>query len=147
MDSGNRNNFFGYDSGRYKYSGDDLIGVGTKALHGDKDADSTLAKESCGVGNNVFANYIKLENSTGFGHNTGKNLVDGNNVHLWGYNIQARGDNDSNYLNICNAIEADLGNDSRVSMNRLILSGLPTAESDAVSGELWNDNGTLKIKP
>ena len=73
----------------------------------------------------------------------GQHATTGDNNILIGYLIEKPEGASSNYLNIGNTIKGDMST-GLIEIPRLKLTDIPTTQPSS-PGELWNDNGTVKI--
>lgn len=133
--------------------GTNNVAVGNNALQGSKNGNGNVAigKQALATTNgnqNTAIGYLAGYENTGsnnvlIGYRSGR-VGSGNGNIAIGYDVGFDSSTASNQLNIGNVIKGNLSPTSgRIEVRRLMITELPT--SAGVTGELWNDNGTVKV--
>ena len=132
------NTLYGLKNGNYNIAIGALAGKGTS---GATFKENIFIGSSTGqkIGNNASRNII-------IGHSSGNTLTGGNYNIIIGATCEVPNEAGNYQLNIGNLITGNMATGSKsVTINgTMTINNLPTSDPN-VAGQLWNDNGTVKV--
>ena len=153
--TGGANNIALGGSALYYNAGNNNISIGRQSLYQNRSGYENIAiGELAGQQGKNLSRNVLIGRRAGYamdnardnifiGTYVGQSATTGDNNILIGYQTEKPEGASSNYLNIGNTIKGDMST-GLIEMPRLKLTDLPTTQP-SVAGELWNDNGTVKI--
>lgn len=159
--TGSNNMAVGRGSLSYCDNGSLNTAIGMNALYGLKNGNSNIAIGALagkGTSGATFKENIFIGSSTGqtigndasrniiIGHASGNTLTAGNHNIIIGATCEVPNETGDYQLNIGNLIAGNMATGSKsVTINgTMTINNLPTSDPN-VAGQLWNDNGTVKV--